>query len=109
MWASRRLTGRAKVTSTTRVTGVSMQFSTRSLRGSHSAYARSAAAAGRQSAFDRSVRYAVESLEARRLLAAIVVTGTGDDIAVDGVVTLREAITSANNNANVNADVVPAG
>jgi hypothetical protein len=28
---------------------------------------------------------------------------------VDGVVTLREAITSINNAANVNGDVVPAG
>ena len=35
--------------------------------------------------------------------------GTGDTIAVDGIVTLREAITSANNNANVNADVVAVG
>ena len=37
--------------------------------------------------------------------ATISVTGTGDTIAVDGVVTLREAIVSANNNASVNADV----
>ena len=37
--------------------------------------------------------------------AVITVTGTGDTIAVDGVVTLREAITSANNNADINADV----
>ena len=37
--------------------------------------------------------------------ATITVTGTGDTIAVDGLVTLREAITSANNNASVNADV----
>ncbi|HEV8268664.1 MAG TPA: hypothetical protein VGR00_10535, partial [Thermoanaerobaculia bacterium] len=37
--------------------------------------------------------------------ADIYVTGTGDTIAVDGLVTLREAITSANNNADVNADV----
>ncbi|MEY2526922.1 MAG: trimeric autotransporter adhesin, partial [Verrucomicrobiota bacterium] len=41
--------------------------------------------------------------------ATITVTGTGDTIAVDGVVTLREAITSANNNANVNTDVVAVG
>ena len=41
--------------------------------------------------------------------AIITVTGTGDTIAVDGLVTLREAITSANNNANVNADVVGVG
>src|SRR6266487_983266 len=41
--------------------------------------------------------------------ATITVTGTGDAIAVDGAVTLREAITSINNGANVNADVVAAG
>ena len=41
--------------------------------------------------------------------ATIVVTNTGDTIAVDGFVTLREAITSANNNANVNGDVVAVG
>ena len=41
--------------------------------------------------------------------ATLTVTGAGDTIAVDGVVTLREAITSANNNANVNADVVAVG
>ena len=41
--------------------------------------------------------------------ATITVTGTADSIVVDGLVTLREAITSANNNANVNADVVAVG
>jgi hypothetical protein len=41
--------------------------------------------------------------------ATITVTGTGDTVAVDGVVTLREAITSINNGANVNADVVAVG
>src|SRR4051812_15339874 len=41
--------------------------------------------------------------------AVITVTGTGDTTAVDGVVTLREAITSANINANVNADVIASG
>jgi hypothetical protein len=41
--------------------------------------------------------------------ATITVTGTGDTIAVDGSVTLREAITSINNGANVNADVVAVG
>ena len=41
--------------------------------------------------------------------ATITVTDTGDMIAVDGLVTLREAITSANNNANVNSDVVAMG
>ena len=41
----------------------------------------------------------LEPLETRTLLATIVVTGTGDTIADDGVVTLREAITAANTNA----------
>ena len=36
----------------------------------------------------------VERLEDRSTPAIITVTGTGDTIAVDGVVTLREAITS---------------
>ena len=46
-----------------------------------------------------SSRPQVEPMEARLLLATITVTGTGDTIAVDGVVTLREAITAANTNA----------
>src|SRR5438094_4846113 len=41
--------------------------------------------------------------------ATITVTGVGDTTAVDGSVTLREAITSINNGANVNADVVAVG
>lgn len=41
--------------------------------------------------------------------ATITVTSTGDAIAVDGVVTLREAITSIDNGADVNADVVAVG
>jgi hypothetical protein len=41
----------------------------------------------------------VEAMEGRVLLATIVVTGTGDTIADDGIVTLREAITAANTNA----------
>jgi len=41
----------------------------------------------------------LEPLEGRALLASITVTGTGDTIAVDGLVTLREAITAANTNA----------
>ena len=51
----------------------------------------------------------LESLEERILLSAIVVTGTGDSLNVDGFVTLREAITSFNNGANVNADVTTVG
>src|SRR5947207_15233320 len=46
-----------------------------------------------------SSRPIVERLEARRLLAGITVTGTGDTVATDGIVTLREAITAANTNA----------
>ena len=38
-------------------------------------------------------------MEARLLLATITVTGTGDTIADDGVLTLREAIMAANANA----------
>ena len=45
------------------------------------------------------IRPQVEVMEARQLLATIVVTGTGDNIANDGIVTLREAITAANTNA----------
>jgi hypothetical protein len=57
----------------------------------------------------RSTRLEVLTLEDRIVPAILTVTGTGDAIAVDGVVTLREAITSANTNANVNADVVGDG
>ena len=41
--------------------------------------------------------------------ATITVTGTGDTNAVDGVVTLREAIISVNLHSNVNSDVVAVG
>src|SRR5512141_41536 len=41
--------------------------------------------------------------------ATVTVTGTGDTVAVAGSVTLREAITSINAGANVNADVVAVG
>ena len=37
--------------------------------------------------------------------ATITVTATGDTIAIDGLATLREAITSINNQADVNGDV----
>src|SRR6516165_442617 len=49
----------------------------------------------------------VEVLEQRSLLATITVTGTGDTIAQDGVVTLREAITAANTNADPSGDTTP--
>ena len=41
--------------------------------------------------------------------ATITVTGTGDTIALDGSVTLREAIASINGAANINGDVAPVG
>jgi hypothetical protein len=41
--------------------------------------------------------------------ATITVTSNGDTIAVNANVTLREALSSINNGANVNADVVPVG
>ncbi len=41
--------------------------------------------------------------------ATITVNGTGDTIALDGSITLREAIASFNAGANVNADVAPVG
>jgi uncharacterized repeat protein (TIGR01451 family) len=47
----------------------------------------------------RARRPRLERLEPRALMATIVVTGTGDTIAADGIVTLREAITAANTNA----------
>jgi uncharacterized repeat protein (TIGR01451 family) len=49
----------------------------------------------------------VEALEERGLLATITVTGTGDTIANDGAVTLREAITAANTNADPSGDTTP--
>ena len=56
-----------------------------------------------------SCRPQLESMEQRRLMAVITVTGTGDAInATDGVVTLREAITAANGNKNI-SDVVGVG
>ena len=41
-------------------------------------------------------RFRLEPLEGRTLLTNLIVTGTGDTIADDGVMTLREAITAAN-------------
>src|SRR5262245_51381426 len=52
-------------------------------------------------------RPSIEALEERSLLATITVTGTGDTIAKDGVVTLREAITAANTNADPSGDTTP--
>ena len=50
-----------------------------------------------------------ELLEERILLSAIVVTGTGDSVAVDGFITLREAMTSVNSGVSINADVTSVG
>jgi hypothetical protein len=47
----------------------------------------------------------LEPLEDRLAPAVITVTSTGDTIAIDGLATLREAITSINNQADVNGDV----
>jgi len=47
----------------------------------------------------RNTRLCLEPLEVRAVPAVITVTGTGDTIAADGFVTLREAITAANTNA----------
>jgi parallel beta-helix repeat protein len=55
----------------------------------------------------RRARLALERLEDRLAPATITVTGSGDTIAVDGVVTLREALTAANINAP--AGDAPAG
>ncbi|HTK75955.1 MAG TPA: Calx-beta domain-containing protein [Gemmataceae bacterium] len=74
------------------------------MRGSRSLPARRAVRWVRSS---QVLGLAVEPLEVRRLLTAITVTGTGDTIAADGVVTLREAITAANTNAP--AGDAPAG
>ncbi len=62
-------------------------------------------AAQRKSAY----RPWIESMEDRLLMAVITVTSTGDAInATDGVVTLREAITAADDNKNI-SDVVGVG
>ncbi len=54
-------------------------------------------------------RLGLKLLEDRSVPAVIAVTGDGDTIAADGLVTLREAITSVNAGANVNVDVVASG
>jgi hypothetical protein len=48
-------------------------------------------------------------LEERAVPATIIVTTNSDTVAVDGKVSLREAIQSFNNGANFNADVVATG
>src|SRR5262245_17296692 len=51
----------------------------------------------------------LEPLEDRWVPAAILVTTTADNATVDGSVSLREAILSINQGANVNADVNAVG
>ncbi len=51
----------------------------------------------------------VTNLEDRLAPAVITVTDIGDTVAVDGLVTLREALQSANGDANINADVIGVG
>src|SRR5438477_5601650 len=51
----------------------------------------------------------LEPLEDRLTPATITVTTTNDDLAVDGTVSLREAILSIDQGANINADVVANG
>ena len=51
----------------------------------------------------------IESLEARTLLSAIVVTSLADNTALDGLVTLREAIQAANTDSSVDGSVAGNG
>jgi hypothetical protein len=60
----------------------------------------------RHSRADQLFQNAIEPLETRRLLATVTVTGIGDTIAVDGAVTLREAIASINAGTDLgNSDI----
>jgi hypothetical protein len=59
----------------------------------------------RKPARPRPVSLRLEKLEDRLAPAVITVNFTGDTIAVDGLASLREAITSINNQADVNGDV----
>ncbi len=51
----------------------------------------------------------LQLLEDRSVPTTIVVTNNLDMVAVDGTVSIREAFTSINNGANINADVVAVG
>src|SRR5262249_20312355 len=59
--------------------------------------------------FRRWFRPVVEQLEDRLVPATITVTTAADTLAVDGSVSLREAIQSINQGGNANADVNAAG
>src|SRR5262245_16493324 len=54
-------------------------------------------------------RLFLQSLEDRSVPATITVTNNLDVVALDGSVSIREAINSINGGASVNADVVPVG
>jgi len=56
---------------------------------------------------DRSLR--LEPLEDRRMLAVITVNSMADDLVVDGMVTLREAIQAANTDTSVDGSVAGSG
>ncbi len=64
---------------------------------------------GRSSLVGPGVALLLLGLATAASAATITVSGTGDTSAVDGVVTLREAIASINGAANINADVVAVG
>lgn len=53
--------------------------------------------------------FAIAVMPAVVQAATIIVTSTGDTVAVDGAVTLREAISSINAAGNINADVIAVG
>jgi Domain of unknown function (DUF4214) len=63
------------------------------------------AASVRSSVSSQRIRPKIELLEDRLTPAVVTVTSVADNVAVDGMVTLREALTSVNAHANVNADV----
>lgn len=63
----------------------------------------------RSSGHRRTLTLRMERLENRCVPATITVTDVGDAVAVDGKVTLREAVQSVNMAANVNADVAAVG
>ncbi len=65
--------------------------------------------ANRISNFGRKSRFDVQLLEDRTVPATITVTNNLDTVAVDGTVSLREALNSINGAANINADVVAVG
>ncbi len=57
----------------------------------------------------RARRLRIEPLEDRQLLAVITVNSLADDLVVDGMVTLREAIQAANTNGSVDGSMAGSG